>query len=287
MTSRNAGRHCLSSGPRARDNNDGETMMTKTLTQSLIHTAGIAALALSATSAPAAEPLKIGISAEPYPPFTYKDADGSWTGFEVELGQALCDQMQADCAITPTGWSGIFPALDSGKIDMIMNSLSITDKRKRVIDFTDPYYYTPAAYVTARDSDLQIPDGLDGKILGVQGSTTNATFARRKLADTGVELKIYDRQEQANRDLLAGRVDAILADKIAMTEFVKRDEAQGYEIRATAPHDPAFGEGVGIGLRQEDDALRKKLNTAIASVLESGQCAELSRKYFNTDICSD
>ncbi|MBZ9557285.1 MULTISPECIES: transporter substrate-binding domain-containing protein [unclassified Modicisalibacter] len=262
-------------------------MTTKTLIQTLTHTAGAAALILSATAALAEEPLRIGISAEPYPPFTYKNADGGWTGFEVELGQALCAQMQADCEIAPTGWSGIFPALDSGKIDMIMNSLSITDKRKRVIDFTDPYYYTPAAYVTAKGNDLQIPEGLDGKILGVQGSTTNATFARRKLADTGVELKIYDRQEQANRDLLAGRVDAILADKIAMTEFVKRDEAQDYEIRATAPHDPTFGDGVGIGLRQDDDTLRDKLNAAIASVMQDGQCASLSQKYFGTDICSD
>ncbi|WP_136068129.1 transporter substrate-binding domain-containing protein [Modicisalibacter radicis] len=255
--------------------------MKRTLLPAL--TAGV--LALTAITASAAEPLKIGISAEPYPPFTYKGADGDWTGFEVELGLALCEAMQADCAITPTGWGGIFPALDSGKIDMIMNSLSITDKRKKVIDFTDPYYYTPGAYVAAKDADFAIPDGLDGKVLGVQGATTNASYARRALADSGVEIKIYDRQEQANRDLLAGRVDTILADKIAMTEFVKRDAARDYEIRATAPRHKAFGEGVGIGLRQDDDALREDLDAAIARVIDDGTCASLSQKYFETDIC--
>ncbi|MBZ5876034.1 transporter substrate-binding domain-containing protein [Chromohalobacter israelensis] len=260
-------------------------MMIKQLKATLMQATGIVLLALSATSAMADEPLKIGISAEPYPPFTYKDADGSWTGFEVELGQAICAQMDAACEITPTGWSGIFPALNSGKIDMIMNSLSITEKRKRVIAFSDPYYFTPSAYVTAKANDMQIPEDLDGKILGVQGSTTNATFARRSLADTGVELKVYDQQEQANRDLLAGRVDAILADEIAMTEFVERDSAQDFEIRATAPRADAFGDGVGIGLRQGDDALRDKLNAAIASVLDNGRCAELSQQYFGTDIC--
>ena len=249
-------------------------------------TAGVLVVStMTALTANAAEPLKIGISAEPYPPFTYKSADGAWTGFEVELGQALCEAMQADCAITPTGWGGIFPALDSGKIDMIMNSLSITDKRKKVIDFSDPYYYTPGAYVAAKDADFAIPEGLDGKVLGVQGATTNASYARRALIDSGVEIKIYDQQEQANRDLLAGRVDAILADKVAMAEFVKRDEARGYAIRATAPRHPAFGEGVGIGLRQDDDALREDLNAAIAQVIEDGTCATLSRKYFDTDIC--
>lgn len=240
---------------------------------------------IMATASVADEPLKIGISAEPYPPFTYKGADGGWTGFEVELGLLLCDQMQAECEITPTGWSGIFPALNSGKIDMIMNSLSITEKRKRIIDFTDPYYYTPAAYVAAKDADMDIPDGLDGKVLGVQGTTTNATYVRRELRDSGAQIKIYDQQEQINRDLLAGRIDVMLADKIAMAEFVERDEAQDYAIVATAPKHETFGEGVGIGLRKSDGELKQRLNDAIASVVDNGQCGELSQRYFDTDVC--
>ncbi|WP_052384206.1 transporter substrate-binding domain-containing protein [Litchfieldella xinjiangensis] len=252
--------------------------------QAILKTVGMTALAFTFTTA-AADPLKIGISAEPYPPFTFKGSDGSWTGFEVELGQALCEKMQAECEITPTGWSGIFAALDSGKIDMIMNSLSITEQRKEVIDFTDPYYFTPSAYVAAKSDSFDIPEGLDGKLLGVQGGTTNATYARRELRDTGVEIKIYDQQEQANRDLFAGRVDAILADKVAMTELVERDEASEYEIRATAPRHAAFGEGVGIGLRQSDDDLRQRLNQAISEALEDGTCTDLSQEYFGTDIC--
>ncbi|MDZ7714526.1 MAG: transporter substrate-binding domain-containing protein [Rhodovibrio sp.] len=169
----------------------------------------------------AAEPLKIGISGEPYPPFTYKSSSGGWTGFEVELADALCDRIDRECTITPTAWSGIIPALNSGKIDVIMNSMSITEKRDRVIDFTDPYYYTAGAYVGPTDMDISIPDGLDGKVLGVQGATTHANFARAALSDTGVEVKIYNKQEQANRDLLAGRVDLILADEIAMQEFLE------------------------------------------------------------------
>ncbi|HET8789933.1 MAG TPA: transporter substrate-binding domain-containing protein [Modicisalibacter sp.] len=251
---------------------------------SLIAAAGIAALILTTTTV-AAEPLKIGISAEPYPPFTYKSSNGDWTGFEVELGLAICAEMQAECRITPTGWSGIFPALNAGKIDMIMNSLSITAARDKVIDFTVPYYFTPGAYVTAKGNDLQIPEGLDGKILGVQGSTTHASFARRALRDSGVEINVYNKQEQVNRDLLAGRVDVILADKVAMTEFIERDAAQGYEIRATAPRHEAYGEGVGIGLREDDDALEEQLNTAITAVLENGTCSQLSTQYFGTDIC--
>ena len=251
-------------------------------------TAAIAGVAIAMTTmagALAADPLKIGISAEPYPPFTYKSSGGEWNGFEVELAGALCERIERECTITPTGWDGIIPALNSGKIDIIMNSMSITEKRDRVIDFTDPYYYTAGAYVGNEDMEISIPEGLDGKILGVQGATTHANFARAALADTGVEVKIYNKQEQANRDLQAGRVDLILADEIAMQAFLQRDDIAGYEIKAKTPKHEAYGEGIGIGVRDGDDELTKELNKAIQAVLENGTCTELSKQYFGADIC--
>jgi polar amino acid transport system substrate-binding protein len=250
----------------------------------LITAFALALLTFSAAGQ-ADEPLKIGISAEPYPPFTYTSAAGEWAGFEVELGLAFCEAMEADCEITPTGWSGIIPSLKAGRIDMIMNSMSITEARSRVIDFSDPYYFTPGAYVAAKDMALDPPEGLGGLILGVQGATTNATYARRALRDSGVNTRLYDQAEQVNRDLLSGRLDVILADKVAMTELVERDAAEGFEIKGTAPHHEAYGEGIGIGIRQDDDALEAKLNAAIAEVFENGTCSRLSNEYFGTDIC--
>jgi polar amino acid transport system substrate-binding protein len=255
------------------------------MNHSLMSVTAAALLGLSAT-AQAAEPLKIGISAEPYPPFTYTSSDGEWTGFEVELGMAFCEAMERPCEITPTGWSGIIPSLKAGRIDMIMNSMSITEARQRVIDFSEPYYFTPGAYVAADDLDVEIPAELDGLILGVQSATTNATYARRALRDSVGDIRLYDQAEQVNRDLLAGRLDVILADEIAMNEFLERDAAEGYEIKATAPHHEAYGEGVGLGLRQGDDALQSDLNAAITEVREDGTCAALSEKYFGTDICT-
>ncbi|GEK73269.1 MULTISPECIES: transporter substrate-binding domain-containing protein [Halomonas] len=251
----------------------------------LIALTAAAALGLSAT-AQAGEPLKIGISAEPYPPFTYTSSEGEWTGFEVELGMAICEAMERDCEITPTGWSGIIPSLKAGRIDMIMNSMSITAARQRVIDFSEPYYFTPGAFVAAEDLTLAGPDDLDGKVLGVQAATTNATYARRALRDQVGDIRLYDQAEQVNRDLLSGRLDVILADKIAMTELLERDEAEGFEIKATAPRHEAYGEGVGIGIRQDDDTLETDLNAAIAKVREDGTCRALSEQYFDTDICT-
>ncbi|MFM9268642.1 transporter substrate-binding domain-containing protein [Halomonas elongata] len=250
----------------------------------------IPAITLSIASlggtAQAAEPLQIGISAEPYPPFTYTSSEGEWTGFEVELGMAICEAMETECEIKPTGWSGIIPSLKAGRIDMIMNSMSITKARQKVIDFTDPYYFTPGAYVAAGDQELSLPEGLDGLVLGVQSATTNATYARRALRDTGVDIRLYDQAEQVNRDLLSGRLDVILADEIAMNELVERDEAEGFEIKGTAPHHEAYGEGVGIGIRQGDSELKANLNAAIEQVQQDGTCSSLSEEYFGTDICT-
>jgi polar amino acid transport system substrate-binding protein len=255
----------------------------KRLTTALTALAG--ALGLAAGTA-AAEPLKIGISAEPYPPFTYKSAEGDWTGFEVELADAICAEMDRACTITPTGWGGIIPALNSGKIDVIMNSMSITAKRDEVIDFSDPYYYTRGAFVAANDAEIaEIPGDLEGMIMGVQGATTHANYARQELRGTVSRIQQYDKQEQANRDLLAGRVDVILADEIAMSAFVGREDVTSVEIKAKAPKHPAFGEGIGIGVREDDDQLTQDLNAAIETVLDNGTCTELSQKYFGTDIC--
>lgn len=243
------------------------------------------AMLIAATGPLAADPLRVGIAAEPYPPFTYRSADGGWTGFEVELADLICDRINADCAITPTGWDGIIPALTGGRIDLIMTSMSITEQRQEVIDFSDPYYYTHGAYVAAKDMDLPIPDGLRGKVLGVQGATTHANYARQELRDVVRRIRIYEEQEQVNRDLQAGRIDVILADELPMADFVARDDAQDFEIKGMAPRHSAFGEGIGIGLRKGEDALRQRLNEAIATVIRDGSCAEISQKYFERDIC--
>lgn len=257
-----------------------------TLKRKLVGALAGAIVALGASApATAAETLKIGVSAEPYPPFTYKSPEGEWTGFEIELADAICKQIRYDCRITPTAWDGIIAALNSGKIDIIMTSMSITEKRDKVIDFTEPYYYTRGAYVAPKDVKLDPPEDLKGKILGVQAATTHANFARQELKDVVANIRVYNKQEQVNRDLLAGRMDVMLADQIAMAEFVDREEAQGYEIKGMAPKHAAFGEGIGIGVREDNNELRKTLSKAIHTVIDNGTCAELSQKYFNQNIC--
>jgi polar amino acid transport system substrate-binding protein len=174
--------------------------------------------------------------------------------------------------------------LQEKKIDVIWSSMSITDKRKQVIDFTEMYYDTPAVFVAAKSSDIQISkDGLKGKIIGVQTSTTHADYAAKEYGDVA-EVKIYDTQDNANADLVAGRVDVLLADAIALDAFIKSDQGKDYEVKAQAPDDPIFGAGVGGGLRKEDDELEGKLNAAIDALLANGTYNEIAKKYFDFDI---
>ena len=141
-------------------------------------------LALAATvalgTAVLAEPVKIGVAAEPYPPFTSPDASGNWVGWEVDFMNAICKQAQIECVITPTAWDGIIPALTAGQIDVIMSSMSITEQRMKTIDFSDKYYNHPAMIVVAKDSTIT-PDvaGLTGKIIGVQVSTTHEAYTQK------------------------------------------------------------------------------------------------------------
>ncbi|EDZ47982.1 polar amino acid uptake family ABC transporter, periplasmic substrate-binding protein [Rhodobacterales bacterium Y4I] len=245
--------------------------------------AATAAAALTAGAA-AAEQVKIGIAAEPYPPFASLDSSGNWVGWEVEVIGAVCAAAELDCVITPVAWDGIIPSLTGQQIDAIMASMSITEERQKTIDFSDPYYNTPAVIVADKSMDIApTPDSLAGKILGIQASTTHQAYAQAHF--TGAELKVYQTQDEANQDLVAGRIDATQADSIAMADFVNSDTGSCCEIKGAVADDPAIlGLGVGAGVRKGDDALREALNKGIAAILADGAHEKITAKYFTTSI---
>ncbi len=249
--------------------------------------AAIAAIGLSLTAGiAAAETVRVGIAAEPYPPFTEPDADGNWKGWEVDFMKAVCAQAELECVITPVAWDGIIPALTSNKIDAIVGSMSITEERMKTIDFSDKYYNTPSVIAAAKGSGITPDaDGLKDKIVGVQVSTIHQDYVTTHFGDAVAEIKEYQTQDEANQDLVAGRVDAIMADSLALDAFVKSDAGGCCEIVGAVEDDPAIlGAGVGVGLRKGDDALKEKFNAAIAAIRENGTYDEFSKAYFDFDI---
>ncbi|TPI63930.1 transporter substrate-binding domain-containing protein [Mesorhizobium sp. B3-1-3] len=233
-----------------------------------------------------AEQVKIGVAAEPYPPFTSPDASGKWVGWEIDFVDAVCAEEKLDCVITPVAWDGIIPALTTKKIDAIVSSMSITDERKKTIDFSDKYYNTPTAIIGPKDQKFgSTPDDLKGKVIGVQVSTVHAVYAKKHF--TGAqEIKEYQTQDEANQDLAAGRIDAVQADSIALGEFLKSDQGKACcDLKGmVAPDDEVLGPGVGAGIRKEDTALKEKFNAGIKAIRANGKYDEISKKYFDFDI---
>jgi polar amino acid transport system substrate-binding protein len=249
-----------------------------------------AAASLVLGGAALAQEVKVGIAAEPYPPFSSPDASGNWTGWEIDLINAVCAAAAMDCVITPVAWDGIIPALTSGQIDVIMNSMSITDERLQTIDFSDKYYKTPALVAVAKGSGIT-PDaaGLSGKILGVQTSTTHADYAQKHFADAVAEIKIYQTQDEAFQDLVAGRIDATQADSIAVDAFLASETGQACceAVGAVADDPEILGAGVGAGVRKGDAELLAKINAAIAQVIADGTYEKISAPYFTSSIYGD
>lgn len=245
--------------------------------------AGVSVALLGAGMA-AADPVKVGVAAEPYPPFSSPDASGEWVGWEIEIMEAVCSAAELECALTPTAWDGIIPALTGKQIDVIMSSMSITAERMETIDFSDPYYNTPSVIVADKSMDIQpTPESLSGKILGVQASTTHQAYAQAHFPDT--EVRVYQTQDEANQDVISGRIDATQADSIAMSDFVASDSGACCEIKGAVENDEEIlGRGIGAGVRKGDDALRGKLNDGIAQILKDGTYEKITAKYFATSI---
>lgn len=261
---------------------------------------GVAGMLAAAQTTPshADDVIKFGVAQEPYPPFASQDSSGRWVGFEVDLMNAVCEQMKAKCQLVPIAWDGIIPALQEKKIDVIWASMSITPDREKVIDFTNKYYNSPAEIIGPKSAGVKIgivdnPDGkggkianpadAKGKIIGVQTSTIHANYIQ-KYFGKDAEIKVYDTQDNADADLSAGRVDLVMADSVALSDYLKSDQGKDMEVIVTIPDDPILGEGVGGGLRKGDDKLKAELNDAIKGVRDSGVYNQIAKKYFDFDI---
>jgi lysine-arginine-ornithine-binding protein len=224
-----------------------------------------------------------------YPPFNGLDPSGQLVGFDIDIAKALCEKMQATCTFQAQDWDGIIPALLAGKFDAIVASMSITDERKKKVAFTNKYYQTPAAFVAPKDSKIASWDaaGLKGKVIGAQSSTIHGNYLEGEIQPGGAEIKLYGTQDEANADLAAGRLDAVVADKTMLSEWLKKPEASCCERKAdvdVVKYAKYFGSGAGIAVRKEDTDLVDKFNKAIAEILADGTYKKINDKYFPYSI---
>jgi lysine-arginine-ornithine-binding protein len=243
-------------------------------------------LAATFGTAIADEMKKVKIGTEgAYPPFNSIDPNGELVGFDVEIAKALCAAAKFDCEFVVQDWDGIIDGLNAKKYDAIIASMSITDERKKVVDFTNKYYNTPAKFIAKKGAGLDIsPEGLTGKSVGVQRATIHENFVRDKFP--GLDVRVYATQDEANADLVAGRVDLVMADSVALLEgFLKTAEGGEFEFVGPDYNDPKWhGEGAGIAVRKGDTDLLNALNAAIDQIRADGTYKAINDKYFAFDV---
>ncbi|MDG1581578.1 ABC transporter substrate-binding protein [Pseudomonas sp. GOM6] len=248
----------------------------------------LGALALSAFSslAQAQDSLRIGIEAA-YPPFAFKTPEGQISGFDYDIGNALCAEMQVKCEWVEQAFDGLIPSLKVRKVDAVLSSMSITPDRLKSVDFTQKYYHTPGKLVMKTGSDVKDPlVDLKGKKVGVQRASTYDRYASDTFAAAGIEVIRYGSQNEAFLDLTSGRIDATLADVVNISEgFLKTDAGKGFALVGPDFNDPKyFGNGAGIAVRKGDAATAAKFNDAIATLRSNGTYQQVQSKYFAYDI---
>lgn len=217
-----------------------------------------------------------------YPPFVYYDATGAMTGFDVDIARALCSALAMRCAVTDVSFEQMIPALLAGRGDAIIASLSITEERKKLVAFTNRYYRTPMQFVARKGFDRPItPEGLKGLRIGVTTGGTDETYARRNFDGAAVVLAVPGDQTQLNRAILDGKADLLLGDSLAMWPFINSPEGRDYAFVGAPIY---IDQDIGIAVRKEDEALRQRLNAAIARIRLDGTYDKINAKYFPFSI---
>jgi octopine/nopaline transport system substrate-binding protein len=242
-----------------------------------------------------------------YEPWNLTDSSGKIVGFEPDLIMDACKRAGLECKIIAQDWDGMIPGLKAGKFDVIMDGMSITDERKKEIDFSKSYAVSPGAFLAPKDSPLVkapsagtlvnldkdaaggdaaikgVQAALKGKTLGVQVSTTHANFASQYLKGVA-DVKEYKTADDRDLDLKSGRIDASLDDYPVMVATAEKPDAKDLAVVGPRFIGGMFGAGTGLGIRKSDTDLTAKFDKALAEAIADGTVKKLSEQWFKIDM---
>lgn len=247
---------------------------------SIVTSAALAAFAFGA-AAQERETLRIGTEGA-YPPFNYVDAGGELRGFDIDIARALCERMEVACTFVAQDWDGIIPGLLADRYDAIVASMSITEERAQVVDFTDRYYSNALVFVADEAAGIEAvePEDLAGMVLGAQSATVSASFLEDNYRQSTIRL--YPTQEEAYRDLATGRLDAVLADFGVTYEWL--EEAPEAACCAFVGDSVYDDDEIGIAVRKGETELVEAINRALAEIRADGTYDEINARYFPFSI---
>jgi polar amino acid transport system substrate-binding protein/arginine/ornithine transport system substrate-binding protein len=212
--------------------------------------------------------------------------DGKFSGFDIDIANAICAQIKAECTLVSQEWDGMMPALNAKKFDMIVASMSITEDRKKAADFSDSYYDIPSAWIAKAGSFKDVnAAALKGKKIIVTRNTPRAKFVQENFKDS--EVLLVAKEAEVTMELAAGRGDIGFGSSLAATAaFLKSPEGKTY-AKAGAPitlGGAAQGGGVGMAMRKGEDSLRTKVNAALKAITANGVYKNINDKYFDVNI---
>ena len=235
--------------------------------------------AVSSISVQAADKVRF-VTEGAWAPFNFIDSAGMPQGFDVDIARALCSRMEADCEILTQDWDGLIPGLKVRKFDAIIASMSITEDRLKVVDFTNKYYSGGLRFM-GRVGETFDSNDLAGKTIGAQRSTLAAQYLEDNFMGKA-DLKFYDNQDNVYLDLLSGRLDIVLSDELPTYNWLKTAEgASKFEFKGNSF---MKNDEIGIAVRKGDTKLKEKLNKALDEMIADGTYQKINARYFPFSI---
>ena len=217
-----------------------------------------------------------------YPPFNFAGPDGNPQGFNIDLARMMCEELKLQCTIQMRRFETLIPALNANQGDAAIASIAATMETRAKVDFTDPYYRTPARFVARRDSPIEevVPERLEGKKVAVAGGTAHEAFLKNLF--TEAELRVYPSADVARLALRRGDVDLLFGDAISLAFWLNGTDSENCCAFRGGPYIDSryFGEGIGIAVRKGNDLMRLALNWGLFKVWEQGRFTDLWLRYF-------
>ena len=232
-------------------------------------------IGLASFNAAAQEEIKFAMEAT-YAPFEYMDENNQIQGFDVDLANALCEEMKATCTFHNQAFDSLIPALKFKRYDAAISAMDITEARLQQVNFSDAYYDNSAAFISI-EGKVADQAALEGKRIGVQNGSTHQSFLLEQM--TGVTAVPYSSYQDAFIDMKNGRIDSVFGDTAVVAEWFKKEDNLTY-VGDQVTNQEYFGNGFGIAVNKSNPELVAQLNTALAAVKANGEYDKIFNKYF-------
>lgn len=227
-----------------------------------------------------AEPIKtIRFATEAtYPPFEFVDETGKIKGFDIDIANALCQEIKAECTFTTQPFNSLIPSLKIGKFDALISALGVTPERQQQVAFTHAYYEPSGSFVAPIAKHYTLAE-LPGKVIGVQQSSTFEKYLRETY-NQKIKIKTYASIQEAFLDLMSGRVDVVLADTPIAQSWLQKNSTEYAIVEKPFTNKTYFGAGYGIAVKKDAVDLLNALNAALDKIKANGTYNKITDQYF-------